>query len=215
MKQIQMVAISAGHGRNNLAPLIKDPGATTKVRDAIRGTYVLTEHELAKELAIMVVDILKVKPELAKAIVTGVGTSEKGASINQKVKYVKEVITQNKLDPKKVLGVAIHFNAGGGKGIECFYQTPNPEGKTVADYLTKSVQLYTKFGPHTTYVKPDTQYSAKRLYIRNYFVNGSYTNFVLLEVCYLDNTTELSWYLQNKGRVAEGIANGILSYIRA
>lgn len=216
--KVQAVFIEASHGRSNKLSWISDPGVvgSIKMKDAIRGEYVeqIKEHTLAKEIVIKVVDILKEKPELATAIVTGVGTSEKGASINEKVKYVKSVINNNRLDITKTLGVAIHFNSGGGSGTESFYQHNNNNSIWLADCITSSIDEYTKFGFHNIKCKPDTENRLGRLYISDFVINGKYSNYILLEVCYVDNDKQIRYVLDNKQRVAESIAHGILEYIR-
>lgn len=215
MKNIQAIFAESGHGKSNKIPWLNDPGAVRNVKLTATTDVTIKEHDLAKEIAIMVVSILKNKPELATAIVTGVGTSPDGANISDKVKYVKSVVVNNKLDPSRCIGVAIHFNTGGGKGTEAFYQSKNKDGAIVAKYIVDAVDKYTGFGFHGKSVKPDTEDRLKRLYISDYVVGNKFLNFILLEVCYLDYPSQIRYVLDNKQRIAESIANGILTYIRA
>ena len=93
------------------------------------------------------------------------------------------------------LVVQIHFNAGGGTGTETLYKTSS--GKKYAERVTNSLgKLYKQRG-----VK-----------VRNdlYWLNQTKSPAILVEVCFVDSTTDTNIYNANKEYTGKLIAEGIV-----
>ena len=93
------------------------------------------------------------------------------------------------------LVVQIHFNAGGGTGTETLYKTSS--GKKYAEKVTNSLgKLYKQRG-----VK-----------VRNdlYWLNQTKAPAILVEVCFVDSTTDTNIYNANKAYTGKLIAEGII-----
>lgn len=199
--QPQAIFIECGHGKNLLG--MTDVGATHNLYGKV-----ITEKQIALDIARLTLDILKSKTELKETIISGVGVSDAGASVQKKMKYVNDVIRQNNLNPQKCLGIAIHCNSNiWASGIEGYHQKTqyNLFLPTILNVLNE----YTKFGLRDKFVKSSKESRFGRLYI-----DDTQANYVLIELGFMGNEKELMYILDNKSRIAEAIAHGILEYIK-
>lgn len=147
------IAIAGGHSR-------KAPGAVGY----------LNEYECDRAY------VAKLIPALRAAGHTVVDCSNEAATVNDEL--IEEVRLANASGAD--LFVAVHFNAGGGTGTECFTYTGNTSqlAKDVCAKMTANV--------------------AKALGVRNrgaktadyYVLRETYMPAVLLEVCFVDNATD-------------------------
>lgn len=93
------------------------------------------------------------------------------------------------------LVVQIHFNAGGGTGTETLYKTSS--GKKYAEKVTNSLgKLYKQRGAK---VRTDL-----------YWLNQTKAPAILVEVCFVDSTTDTNIYNANKAYTGKLIAEGII-----
>lgn len=96
------------------------------------------------------------------------------------------------------LFVSIHFNAGGGKGSECYTWKgkKSPQAVGVCEELSK-------LGFKNRGVKDGSQF---------YVVAKTTMNAVLVEVCFVDSKTDIKLY-QELGvhKIAQAITRGILN----
>jgi N-acetylmuramoyl-L-alanine amidase len=115
-------------------------------------------------------------------------------AIDEATDYLaKQVNFANK--KKYDLVVQIHFNAGGGTGTETLYKTST--GKKYAEQVTKSLgKLYKQRGAK---VRTDL-----------YWLNKTNAPAILVEVCFVDSTTDTNIYNANKPHTAKLIAEGII-----
>ena len=94
--------------------------------------------------------------------------------------------------------ISFHFNAGGGTGSESYRHSVNaaPNSKelqqTVHPYLIKGVGL-----------------RDRGMLAAQFAVTGGSVPGVLLEICFIDNNSDMSKYTSNKEYVAQQIAKGI------
>ena len=113
--------------------------------------------------------------------------------MRQQTYLAKQVNFANK--KKYDLVVQIHFNAGGGTGTETLYKTST--GKKYAEQVTKSLgKLYKQRGAK---VRTDL-----------YWLNKTNAPAILVEVCFVDSTTDTNIYNANKPQTAKLIAEGII-----
>lgn len=96
------------------------------------------------------------------------------------------------------LFVSIHFNAGGGKGCECYTWkgAKTPQGVGVCEELSK-------LGFKNRGVKNGSQF---------YVVAKTTMNAVLVEVCFVDSKSDIKLYKElGVNKVAQAITRGILN----
>ena len=92
------------------------------------------------------------------------------------------------------LVVQIHFNAGGGTGTETLYKTST--GKKYAEQVTKSLgKLYKQRGAK---VRTDL-----------YWLNKTSAPAILVEVCFVDSTTDTNIYNANKPHTDVNVGNKV------
>lgn len=95
--------------------------------------------------------------------------------------------------------VAIHSNAGGGRGAEAFYTSSN--GKILADDLYK-------------YIAPLTPTSDRGVKFTNslYELNRTTAVAALTEVAFHDNRDDANFIINNIYEIGEAIAKGVCDY---
>lgn len=194
------IFVEAGHGKSPLG--LKDNGAS--------GTYKgqkVFEREYAKSIARAVLSFLAGK--LENYIVQGVGV-ETDASTIAKMRYVNTVISENRYDPSKSFGVAIHMNSGPkeANGWEIWYQK---SGKSLnfANSIGESLKKYNVVSPRS---KPINS-SADGRY-RRFYIDDTLVRYVIVEVGFISNLDDAQKIWENSLRVGESIAHGILEHIR-
>lgn len=94
--------------------------------------------------------------------------------------------------------VSIHFNAGGGTGSESYIHSENSAAGSVALQNSTHTALVSALGL-TDRGKKDDWLAV---------VSGPLPS-VLLEICFIDTSSDMSTYQSRKGSVAEAIARGI------
>ena len=98
------------------------------------------------------------------------------------------------------LFVSIHFNASGGSGTESYIHSYNANWKS-ADLQNKVHPSLVKAMGLRDRGKMDAEFA----------VCGGRLPAVLLEVCFIDNSSDINKYLGRKDAVAKAIASGIAS----
>ncbi|WP_206214573.1 cell wall-binding repeat-containing protein, partial [Adlercreutzia sp. ZJ242] len=96
--------------------------------------------------------------------------------------------------------VSIHFNAGGGTGSESLIHSYR------ASYLSQAWQ--DQIHP---YLIEGVGLADRGKKQQEVAIIGGYLPAVLLEVCFIDNASDMSWYQSHKDYVAHKIAEGIVA----
>ncbi len=208
--QPQALFIEAGHGKSPGGST--DGGATRTVVLPDGRLQIITERELTIQIARRVLSIMKTKrAELGNGIIQGVGI-ETAASTIRKMTYVNSVITQNRLDPAKCFGIAIHINSAASPaagGIEAWFQPERPEGVTLCDFVAKGLNEWIQTGLRSQYIRPSNASRFGRLYIQD-----AGCTYMLIECGFLTNDADLDVLRFRTERVATGIAHGLMQYFR-
>lgn len=200
----QAIFVEAGHGLG--ASGQKDPGAGGK----LNGVYI-SERECAVRIASKVFEIIKNKPEFSKILVQDVAIKTE-ANIIKKMKYVNEVITKNKFDPKYCFGVAIHMNSSTSKkatGFEVWHQR-NGLSQAFARSIVDSWNKY-----NVTPLRPKPVNSSKDGRYGKFYIDDTFARYVIVETGFVSNPEEVKIVIENLDRVAEAIAHGMLEHIRS
>lgn len=100
------------------------------------------------------------------------------------------------------LHVAIHSNAGGGKGTEIWFYT----GSVVGKHLAESV--YSEVAPLTP--SSDRGVKSNKDYRE---LNGTQSVAVILEVAFHDNVDDARFIVDHLKEIARGIAKGICKHV--
>lgn len=147
-----------------------------------------TEEQRMNQLADLVVPLLRVngfevfrnKPEM---------------NLNQVVADSNSKVTS------KDIHLALHSNAGGGKGTEIYYYSSSEAGKALA------VSIYNEVAPLTPNVDRGVKTGDGLLEI-----NSTKAVAVLLETVFHDNYQESQWLMQHMESMAKAIVNGVCRY---
>jgi len=124
-------------------------------------------------------------------------------SIDADVNALKQTLDfiKGKFLPSDIL-LDIHFNAGGGTGVEII--VPNvstPFEKQLAQRIADVINTVTGLKKRGGGVKPESETARKTLgWMRPNSEN------VLIEMCFIDNKTDMTVYNLNKYRIAKEIA---------
>lgn len=141
------------------------------------------EHDAMKEIAVLT------KPYLEAAghtvvIVDGVSARD-------------NVAKSNAVNPDA--HVALHSNAGGGKGTEIWYYTTSAEGKDLAAHV------YARVAPISS--APDRGIKASTAYIE---LNSTEAPAIIIEYDFHDSEAGATEILERKGEYAKATAQGII-----
>jgi N-acetylmuramoyl-L-alanine amidase len=200
LKMIKTLFVESGHGlHKGIFKDTPDCGATY----FSNGIH-YTERELVKELGLLVEQKLVAK-NLFRVIPVGIDTE---ATIQNKMKYVNDVMKQNNLNLMDTLGISLHLNAGGGSGTECWIQQHLGD-QVFAQTMIASFKEYNLFPIRKTPILTTDHDRFGRLYI-----DDTQVPWLLIESCFIDNATDLEVLLTQKDRLAECIAHGILEYTK-
>lgn len=172
------VYIDAGHGWNSSQYGEYDPGATSLFREA----------DLTNELASMVADACD--DFGIPAVTNAYATSETG------VPYFKRQADARALDCTTL--VSIHFNSGGGTGVESYIHTYNAAQGSPA--LQSIMHRYLVAG---------TGLLDRGMGEMELAVCGGKLPAVLLEVGFIDNVFDMNSFQVRKSQVANFLAAGI------
>ena len=103
------------------------------------------------------------------------------------------------------LAIDLHMNAGGGSGAECFYYDYSWRGKGMAKKLLDKYCECTKLNNRK--VKGDRYSASKYLH----FIKSTNPWALLLELCFIDNKEDATYFRNNREQVAQGVFEGILN----
>lgn len=95
------------------------------------------------------------------------------------------------------VAVQIHFNSGGGTGTETLYNLGSTKGKTYAEKV--NAKLATVFKNRGAKSRNDL-----------YWLKNCIAPTILIEVCFVDSSTDVNIYKANKDKIAKLIAEGIV-----
>jgi N-acetylmuramoyl-L-alanine amidase len=197
---VQAIFIEAGHGRGLLR---RDPGACS-------GT--LTERSINVDLSRRIIAYLKARPEMAKTMIVGVGV-ETEATLGKKTAYIREVVTQNKLDPSKCFGISMHVNGNYNvSGIEGYFQKRYKAATEAGPRLMSEILIAVKEYFQSMNIRR-VMASSKSRYGRLYIDDIPY-NQVLLETGFIGNVYDKQILLTQQDRYVEAIVHGLFTYFR-
>lgn len=114
-------------------------------------------------------------------------------SLSQTVTYAN--------DSKADVYLALHTNAGGGKGTEIYYYPGSSDGKRFAEII------YNKVAPIT--ISEDRGIKTNNTY---YVIRNTVMPAALIETMFHDNLTDVNDYLSKIDIIAKEIAKGIYEY---
>lgn len=129
----------------------------------------LNEYECDRQF------VAKLIPALQKAGFTVVNCSNEKATVNDELAEECRLANNSKSD----LFIAIHFNAGGGTGTECYYFGGDSKGKAYAQKLSKNVSY--ALGIPDRGAKANTDF---------YVLRNTNMTAVLLEMCFVDSQAD-------------------------
>lgn len=113
--------------------------------------------------------------------------------------YLKKVVQEANKHGNADLFVSIHFNAGGGRGSECY----SWKGRKVAAAVGMCEEMH-KLGFRNRGVK-----DGRDLYV----IRKTTMETVLFEVCFVDNQLDYDLYKKcGVSAIAQAITRGILNY---
>lgn len=183
------VAIAAGHSTVN-------PGASANG---------LVEQELTIQVAEKVQELIEEKYENIKVIQTGTTADNKDLDNKYRVQLAK--------DANPDLCIQIHFNAGGGDGVEALYKEGDGVSRQLAEIISKT--MADSMGIRDRGAGTDIEKHGESLGIIASFADTGFPS-VVTEGGFLDNADEAN-LLKGDGldKYAEGIVNGIVQYLEA
>jgi len=203
---MKAIFIESGHGLKQLLfSKVTDPGAC-----ATYSGKLYKERDVAKEIGRRVLAILKAKPELGGVLIQGVGI-ETDATIQDKMKFVNNVVVENHFASADCLGIAIHMNsigAGQATGFEVWHQI-NGASLPLAESMVKSWDEYkiTPLRPKPINNNKDGRYG-------RFYTDDARCPYLIVETSFISNLNDLNAIVGNYDRVAECLAHGILESIR-
>lgn len=175
-----LIYINPGHGAS-------DPGACRYVNGKLRAK----EKDMALSTAKYLNSYLK---DMGfKTGMTRTGDTE--------ITLVQRANKANKA--KASLYISIHFNAGGGDGLELIVHPTSSKGYKLAQHLKD-------------HITKETGQNFRRYIKRaDYDVRGTNMPAVIIEGCFMDNTKDFSLIstVDKRKKLAKSYANGIKSYI--
>lgn len=148
-----------------------------------------TEEQRMNQLADLVVPLLRING------FNQVYRNRPEMSLDEVVRDSNSKLNSNDLH------VALHTNAGGGKGTEIYFYSDSEKGKALAIHIYNEVAKITP-NPDRG-VKPGDG-------LRE--INGTKAIAVLLETIFHDNKEESDWMIRNMEYTAKAIVRGICKY---
>lgn len=193
--------VESGHGLSAIGT--KDNGAVGSGK---------TEREMTVILGRKVLEILRSKEELKNVLLQGVGV-ETQANLKAKIKFVDQVVKENRYLPGEALCLSIHMNAAAAKtatGFEVWYQTVHrPNKLALAESMVRAWDKYKITPLRKTPMLPTSKNRWGRLYIDDFDCIG-----VLAEVSFISNQSDVKAITQDYDRAAEALAHGIMEFFR-
>lgn len=114
-------------------------------------------------------------PALKKAGFSVTNCSNESETINGELAEEVRLANNSGAD----LFIAIHFNAGGGTGTECYYYNGDAKGKAYAEKMSANVSK--ALGIRDRGAKSNTDF---------YVLRNTTMTAILLETCFVDNSTD-------------------------
>lgn len=105
------------------------------------------------------------------------------------------------------LHLALHTNAGGGKGTECYYYYKSPNGKNFASKIYNAVAPLTINSDRGC--KPDNSLYSNGLYE----TRETTAVACLIEIVFHDNSSDVNDYLSKIELIAKALAKAVYDYI--
>jgi len=177
---MRKIIISAGHGGT-------DPGASGN-------SYI--ERDLALELRTLIVNQLKTLYNV-------------DALIDPPQNKLTDTLSwlRGKFGSTDIL-FDIHWNAGGGTGIECIVPDQSSQfERTLSQAIVDRISALTTWKKRAGGVKPESDTARKKLgWMRPNAEN------ILLEVCFIDNKLDMAIYQANKVGIAKIIAEVLYKF---
>jgi len=199
---IKCILIESGHGKSAIGT--KENGAVGNGK---------TEREMTVILGRKVLEILQSKQELKTCLIQGVGV-ETEANLNSKIKYLNQVVKENKFSPNECLSLSIHMNAASAKtatGFEVWYQTVfRPNKLSLAESMVRAWDKYKITPLRKSPMLPTSKNRWGRLYIDDFVCPA-----VLAEVSFISNASDVAAISKDYDRVAEALAHGIMNFVRS
>lgn len=119
---------------------------------------------------------------------------------NKKTWSLTQVVADsNRLSPG--IHVAIHSNAGGGRGPEIFAYAPGGEGEKVARKIYEQIMLIAPMAGRGVKFNKDL-----------YELRVTKAPAALLEIAFHDHPLDAKWIMENIGEIGQSIAYGIIRY---
>lgn len=204
--QSQTIFVEAGHGKKQLAKFftVNDPGACN-------GNW--RERDFAKEIAGRVLQKLQAKKESGElsGAVQGVGIVT-DATIQKKMQFVNTVVNENKLNPQRCLGIAVHMNSSTSSqpsGFEVWHQKNVKNSEKLATYIAAAWDKY-----EITPLRPKPVNDSKNGRYGRFYIDDTSVPYVIIETSFISNLKDVQAIQANFDRVAECIAHGIMEYLR-
>ena len=167
------IIVNAGHTLNG-----KGTGAVGYITESVE------TRKVAKHL----ISILKEKGHNAIEVNVDKSTSQAA--------YLREVVNKSNANKGVDLFVSIHFNAGKGRGTECY--TWKGRKYKIATDICRNLN---KLGFVNRGVKDGSDF---------YVVRNTTMEAMLIEVCFVDTFDDVALYKKHGAKaIAEAIANGI------
>lgn len=99
------------------------------------------------------------------------------------------------------LHLAIHSNAGGGRGCEVYAYAAGGEGEKAARVIYEELEVITPTADRGVKFKPGF-----------YELRATDAPAVLVEIAFHDNTEDVAWIISNIEPIAIALAKGVLRY---
>ncbi len=119
---------------------------------------------------------------------------------NNSLSLTKRINASNNLNVD--CHVALHSNAGGGTGPEVWYHSSSTQGKKLATKIITKIENVDSCPPSRG-IKATTNLVE---------LNDTKAPAALIEVAFHDNKSDVEWMLNNMGKIANAIANGINAF---
>lgn len=202
---MRAIFVESGHGSGLLG--FPDCGAVGKV-----GGKVWKEREIVVELGRRVLAILKSKAELKGCLIQGVGI-ETAASTRKKMAFVNTVVSENHFRPLDCVGLALHMNScskpNSATGFEVWAQKSNIS----IGLGVNLIAAWKEYG--ITPSRPDPLKNNRNGKYGRFYTDDTNVPYLIIEVSFINSLVDINAIVGNYDRVAECLAHGLLSYIRA
>lgn len=199
MKDDFVLILESGHGTSRFG--FNDPGACFKNEHGI-----MKERDYTMLIANKISEILQEK--VSEIVTVGTYTS---AKVKQKIAYANRVISDRSARGSKCIYVSLHVNSHNdpdANGVETWVELDNKHGKDSNALASQILEASLKYSKLKRRGIKD-EHSRSRAYMR-----GINCPACLVEMGFISNIVDRSFLYYNWRRWSEGIAHGIMNYIR-